>query len=84
MGDKELDELKAKIENDLESQYAVLHRERVDLELTPEDVEMLRDTVFKLMSKLGLSPVMFGQMVSTIAFIIGLEELHEKVKKAEG
>ena len=49
-----------------------------------EDVEMLRDTVFKLMSKLGLSPGMVGQMVSTIDFIIGLEELHEKVKKAEG
>ncbi len=83
MGDKELDELKAKIETDLESQYEGLHRERVDLELTPEDVEMLRDTVFELMNKLGLSPVMFGKIINTIAFIIGLEELHEKIKKAE-
>ena len=84
MGDKELDELKAKIETDLESQYEGLHRERVDLELTPEDVEMLRDTVFELMNKLGLSPVMFGKIINTIAFIIGLEGFHEKIKKAEG
>ena len=83
MGDKELDELKAKIETDLESQYEGLRRERVDLELTPEDVEILRDTVFELMNKLGLSPVMFGKIINTIAFIIGLEELHEKIKKAE-
>ncbi len=77
----DLEDLKSRMEKDVRREYLSDFAMIDTHELTPDDLAKLRVLISAVMTRLGLSAVSFGRLVSSIVMIIGLEKILDDIEK---